>query len=181
MTLRNNANGASWLRLDPERTAGAGLLTLSGASGLLRAITANNAVNATSGTITYGGAALYLARGIGEWSAGPRTFGIWASCSTMPLQPGALLPGGGLTTYRSPGSGRIGAINGVILTDLGLVARPTPIGGRARRGRVGYDVKRRCQRRQHPALWSMAARRRPPSRANGGHPFARQCQWAAGY
>ena len=67
ITLRNNANGANiGYGFTLNELAGASLLILSGASrGLVRAITANNTDNATSGTITYGGAALTLAQG--DW------------------------------------------------------------------------------------------------------------------
>ncbi len=98
ITLRNYANGANiGYGFALNELAGAGLLILSGASrGQLRAITANNADNATAGTITYGGAALTLAQG--DWgmvlpATNFRYLGMVVQ--RCQRQPGAVLPGRG--------------------------------------------------------------------------------------
>ncbi len=145
ITLRNNANGANiGYGFTANELAGAGLLILSGASrGLLRAISANNADNATSGTITYGGAALTLAQG--DWglvlpATNFRYLGMVSNDASSNLAP--FYQEAGLTTYRSPRQLCSGAINGYILMDLGLVAPPTAyrLEGYAAAA-AGYDVK----------------------------------------
>jgi hypothetical protein len=145
VTLRNNANGANiGYGFTANELAGAGLLILGGASrGLLRAITANNADNATSGTITYGGAALTLAQG--DWgvvlpAANFRYLGMAFNDASGNLAP--FYQEAGLTTYRSPRQLCSGAINGYTLMDLGLVAPPTAhrLEGYAAAA-AGYDVK----------------------------------------
>jgi hypothetical protein len=145
VTLRNNANGANiGYGFTLDELAGAGLLILSGASrGLIRAITANNADNATGGTITYGGAALTLAQG--DWGmvlpvTNFRYLGMVLNDASGNLAP--FYQEAGRTTYRSPRQLCSGAINGYTLMDLGLVAPPTAyaLTGYAAAA-AGYDVK----------------------------------------
>jgi hypothetical protein len=145
ITLRNNANTANiGYGLATGELVDGKILILTGASrGLMRAITANNNDNATSGTITYGGSVLTLAQG--DWFAvlpktNFRSLGMIlndASNNVVPFSQGR-----GACTYYTPLTLAQGAINGFTAYDLALSAPPT-----ARRllgyaaATDGYDVK----------------------------------------
>jgi hypothetical protein len=145
ITLRDNPNGANiGYGFTTNEFAGASLLVLSGASrGLIRAITANNDDNGTSGAITYGGAALSLSQG--DWfivlaATNFRYLGMALNDAGGNLAP--FFQDGGRTSYTSPRQLVSGPINGFTLLDLALVAPPTAcrLEGYAAAA-AGYEVK----------------------------------------
>jgi hypothetical protein len=128
ITLRNNANTANiGYGFSTDELVDSQILFLTGASrGLIRAITANNSDNATSGTITYGGSSLSLAPG--DW------FVVLPKTNFRFL--GMVLNDGGsnLVPFNQEGSACFlctprdlaqGAINGFTAIDLALAAPPT--------------------------------------------------------
>jgi len=128
ITLRNNSNGANiGYGFALNTLAGASLLVLSGASrGMIRVLTANNDDNATSGTVTYGGATLTLAQG--DWgivlpATNFRYLGMVYNDASGNLVP--FFQDAGRTSYASPRHLVTGPINGYTPVDLGLVAPPT--------------------------------------------------------
>jgi hypothetical protein len=128
ITLRNNANTAIiGYGLTTDELVDSKILVLTGASrGLMRAISANNNDNATSGTITYGGSALSLSQG--DWfvvlpKTNFRFLGMILNDSSSNLAP--FSQEGGTCFWRTPRDLAQGAINGFTAFDLALAAPPT--------------------------------------------------------
>ena len=128
ITLRNNANTANLgYGFTADELVDSKILILTGASrGLMRAITANNSDNGTSGTITYGGSSLSLSQG--DWFVVlPKTNFRYLG---MILNDGSgnLIPfhqEGSACSLCTPRDLAQGAINGFTAFDLGLAAPPT--------------------------------------------------------
>jgi hypothetical protein len=128
VSWRNCANTAGiGYGFAADELAGGQLLAVSGDSrGLARQITANNADNASAGTITYGGAALALAPG--DWCVilPPTNFrylGMVLLDAAGNLRP--FYQERNRFTYLQPRPAATGALNGFTLVDLGLVTPPT--------------------------------------------------------
>jgi hypothetical protein len=145
ITLRNNANTADLgYGFTANELMDGKILVLTGASrGLIRTVTANNSDNGSSGTITYGGAALPLAQG--DWfvvlpKTNFRFLGMILNDAGSNLAP--FSQEGGACFYSTPRDLAQGAINGFTAFDLALAAPPTArrLAGYAA-ATAGTDVK----------------------------------------